>query len=68
MTDQSRKDDQADGRVEQKMRFNHDTLPGQRDSLAEGALGGTRTGAQGDENRDPPANAPAIPGIGSAKG
>jgi hypothetical protein len=38
-----------------------DRLPGQRDGLPPGALGGIPTDPQGDENRDPPANAPTIP-------
>jgi hypothetical protein len=38
-----------------------DRLPGRRDGLPPGALGGLPPDPQGDENRDPPANAPAIP-------
>jgi hypothetical protein len=36
-------------------------LPGRRDGLPAGALGGVPVEPQGDENRDPPANAPTIP-------
>jgi len=68
MTDKSQKDDRSDGRVEQKIRFSRDTLPGQRDGLVEGSLGGMPTDPQGDENRDPPRNAPTIPDVGGAKG
>lgn len=38
-----------------------DRLPGQRDGLPAGALGGLPPDPQGDENRQPPANAPTIP-------
>jgi hypothetical protein len=38
-----------------------DRLPGSRDGLPAGALGGVPPDPQGDENRDPPANAPTVP-------
>jgi hypothetical protein len=38
-----------------------DRLPGRRDGLPEGALGGMPADPQGDENREPPADAPTIP-------
>jgi hypothetical protein len=47
--------------VEQRIRAARDSLPGQRDALAEGALGGLPPDPQGDENRDPPPNAPTPP-------
>ena len=47
-------------RIEERLRFARDSLPGQRDGLPEGTLGGLPTDPQGDENRDPPANAPII--------
>lgn len=50
-------EDQAERRVRQT----HDRLPGQRDSLPPGALGGMPAAPQGDENRDPPVNAPTPP-------
>ena len=39
-----------------------DSLPGQRDALPPGTLRGIPPAPQGDENRDPPANAPTPPG------
>ena len=47
--------------VENRLRTAHDSLPGQRDALPPGALGGMPADPQGDENRDPPANAPTPP-------
>jgi hypothetical protein len=47
--------------VEHRIRTARDSLPGQRDALPEGALGGAPTMPQGDENRDPPPNAPTPP-------
>ena len=38
-----------------------DTLPGQRDALEPGTLGGVPVDPQGDENRDPPSGAPTTP-------
>jgi hypothetical protein len=38
-----------------------DRLPGRRDGLPAGALGGMPADPQGDENRDPPTDAPLIP-------
>ena len=48
-------------RVEQRIGTARDSLPGERNGLPEGALGGVPVDPQGDENRDPPANAPTIP-------
>jgi hypothetical protein len=49
------------GSVEERVKTSRDSLPGQRDALPEGALGGVPAEPQGDENRSPPANAPTIP-------
>ena len=49
------------GRVERRINTARDSLPGERNDLPEGALGGVPTEPQGDENRDPPPNAPIIP-------
>ena len=49
------------GRVEQRINTARDSLPGERNDLPEGALGGVPPEPQGDENRDPPPNAPIIP-------
>jgi len=49
------------GRVERWINTARDSLPGERDDLPEGARGGVPTEPQGDENRDPPPNAPIIP-------
>lgn len=49
------------GRVEQRISNARDSLPGERNALPPGALGGIPQDPQGDENRDPPANAPTIP-------
>lgn len=38
-----------------------DRLPGRRDGLPPGSLGGVPVDPQGDENRDPPRNAPTPP-------
>jgi hypothetical protein len=51
----------AQQRVEQRINGAQDSLPGERDALPEGRLPGVPPDPQGDENRDPPANAPAIP-------
>jgi hypothetical protein len=48
-------------RVEQRVRAARDSLPGERNDLPTGALGGVPVDPQADENRDPPANAPTIP-------
>ena len=45
------------GRVEDRIRNARDSLPGMRDALPKGALGGVPTDPQGDENREPPAGA-----------
>jgi hypothetical protein len=47
--------------VEERIRSARDTLPGRRDALPNGALGGLPTDPQGDENRPAPPNAPTIP-------
>jgi hypothetical protein len=49
------------GRVEQRIGSARDSLPGERNDLPEGALGGVPVDPQGDENRPPPRNAPTIP-------
>jgi hypothetical protein len=51
----------TDGRVEERIRTARDTLPGRRNALPKGALGGLPPEPQGDENRAPPPNAPSIP-------
>jgi len=48
-------------RVETRINSSRDSLPGQRNSLPAGSLGGLPADPQGDENRDPPRDAPAIP-------
>lgn len=48
-------------RVEHRVGTARDSLPGQRASLPEGTLGGVPPDPQGDENRDPPSNAPTPP-------
>ena len=48
-------------RVEQRINSAPDSLPGERNDLPEGTLGGVPPEPQGDENRDPPPNAPIIP-------
>ena len=52
---------QRSGRVERRIKTARDSLPGERNDLPEGALGGVPTEPQGDENRDPPPNAPISP-------
>ena len=49
---------QRSGRVERRIKTARDSLPGERNDLPEGALGGVPTEPRGDENRDPPPNAP----------
>jgi hypothetical protein len=49
------------GRVERRINSARDSLPGERNDLPDGALGGVPAEPQGDENRDPPPNAPIIP-------
>ena len=49
------------GRVEQRINSARDSLPGERNNLPDGALGGVPPDPQGDENRDPPSDAPTIP-------
>jgi hypothetical protein len=49
------------GRVERRINSARNSLPGERNDLPEGALGGLPPDPQGDENRDPPPNAPSIP-------
>lgn len=50
-----------EGRVEERINTARDSLPGQRNDLPEGALDRLPAEPQGDENREPPANAPTIP-------
>jgi hypothetical protein len=52
---------QRSGRVERRIMTARDSLPGERNDLPEGALGGVPTEPQADENRDPPPNAPISP-------
>ena len=49
------------GRVERRISSARDSLPGERNDLPDGALGGVPADPQGDENRNPPPNAPTIP-------
>jgi hypothetical protein len=49
------------GWIEQTINSARDSLPGRRNALPEGALGRLPADPQGDENREPPANAPTIP-------
>jgi hypothetical protein len=49
------------GHVEQRIGNARDSLPGERNDLPEGALGGVPVEPQADENRPPPPNAPSIP-------
>ena len=53
--------DKPEGQVEQRINSARDSLPGRRNGLPEGTLGRTPAEPQGDENRDPPPNAPTIP-------
>ena len=48
-------------RVEDRIRNARDSLPGMRDALPKGELGGVPTDPQGDENREPLAGAPTSP-------
>ena len=48
-------------RVAQRIRAAADSLPGERNNLPSGTLGGVPVDPQGDENRRSPANAPTIP-------
>jgi hypothetical protein len=52
---------QRRNRVTQRIRSARDNLPGERNDLTAGALGGVPVDPQGDENREPPPNAPTIP-------
>jgi hypothetical protein len=47
--------------VEHRIETSRDSLPGNRDGLPPGALGGLPAEPQGDENRPPPPQAPTIP-------
>jgi hypothetical protein len=51
----------AKGRLEERVRSARDSLPGRRDGLPRGSLGGLPKDPQGDENREPPRGAPTIP-------
>jgi hypothetical protein len=48
-------------RVAERLRFTKDSLPGRRDGLPKGALGGLPRDPQGDEHREPPPEAPTVP-------
>jgi hypothetical protein len=49
------------GRVEQRIGNARDSLPGERNDLPEGAIGGVPVEPQADENRPPPPNVASIP-------
>lgn len=49
------------GRVERRINSARDSLPGERNDLAQGELSGVPTDPQGDENREPPPGAPKMP-------
>jgi len=49
------------GRVERRINSARDSLPGERNDLAQGELSGVPTDPQGDENREPPPGSPKIP-------
>jgi len=49
------------GRVEERITEARDSLPGERNDLPEGTLPRMPVEPQGDENREPPSNAPTIP-------
>jgi hypothetical protein len=53
--------DKHEGDVEQRINSARASLPGRRNGLPEGALNRPPVERQGDENRDPPPNAPIIP-------
>jgi hypothetical protein len=53
--------DKPAGWVEQMINSARDSLPGRRNALPEGTLDRLPADPQGDENREPPANAPTIP-------
>lgn len=59
--DRSTEQRSSERRIERRMQPQRDRLPGQRNALPEGALGGLPTDPQGDENRTPPPNAPTVP-------
>jgi len=48
-------------RVERRITEARDSLPGERNDLPEGTLPSLPVEPQGDENREPPPNAPTIP-------
>lgn len=48
-------------RVQQRISNARDSLPGERNGLPPGKLRPLPPDPQGDENRDPPRNAPTIP-------
>lgn len=60
MTDKQA-DNKRPGRVERRINSARDSLPGERNDLPEGSLGNLPAEPQGDENREPPRNAPTIP-------
>ena len=49
------------GRVERRINSARDSLPGERNDLAQGELSGVPTDPQGDENREPQPGAPKMP-------
>ena len=53
--------EKREGGVEQRINSARDSLPGRRNDLPDGALSRPPVERQGDENRDPPPNAPTIP-------
>jgi hypothetical protein len=48
-------------RISRRINTARDSLPGERNDLPPGELGGVPVEPQGDENRDPPRNAPTLP-------
>jgi len=64
MTDQYKaiaRERPANKQVEEHLNSASDRLPGQRNGLPAGTLGGIPTDPQSDENRQPPENAPTLP-------
>jgi hypothetical protein len=48
-------------RAERRVSTARDSLPGERNDLPTGTLNNVPVDPQGDENREPPPEAPAIP-------
>ena len=61
MAHQEEKIQPRPGRVEHRINTARDSLPGERNGLSAGSLGGLPVDPQADENREPPPNAPTIP-------